>query len=228
MRKTILLAALPAALLWQGCRPSIKVIISSVNKDLKAAFYYQGGTYWVYKDSLTGRVDSFYVSASRDASILQPTANISPQEYVESIFINVRECNTSPTFPADTQMWNMSYTSNVMRIQYYNFVYQDRIAYYPFINYPFQSTLTSDTLGVASPNPDTGVVVGQPGQYTVAGQTFQNVAEVYHYMNAPSYAHNDTFFICPDAGIIKMYLNHPLDSLNRRHVWELQRWHIVK
>jgi hypothetical protein len=37
-----------------------------VNDSLKAAFNYKPGTYWIYKDSLTGRLDSFAVTSQTD------------------------------------------------------------------------------------------------------------------------------------------------------------------
>lgn len=33
----------------------------AIDSGLEAAFDYQKGTYWIYKDSLSGRIDSLYV-----------------------------------------------------------------------------------------------------------------------------------------------------------------------
>jgi len=123
----------------------------------------------------------------------------------------------------------LTYSSDEIDLQFItNESFTSKINYAPLINYPFLDSLVSDgTTG----NEDSGEV-SILNYYTVNGQNFSNVGTVNQHVNLPPflnyglYTTNDWFYICPEAGIIKMRLNHPQDSVNR--VWELQRLHIVK
>jgi hypothetical protein len=223
MKKTALFFLIIITLFACKKKPDNNVI--HINGALKAAFNFQPGTYWIYKDSLTGIMDSFFVTKNTYFT----TTNY--PYTIESIGINISEYDYHITSLIDTQWWSFSYQSNMFDLRYQeNKVFAGEIDYFPLINYPF-----SDTLSTCA-----GCIVrGQYGQnnvisifnfFVVNGQTFENVVEVFHTVNlAPfenygQYNASDLFYICPNIGIIKMSLNHPQDSINR--VWELQRYSI--
>ncbi|MBL7692052.1 MAG: hypothetical protein JNM41_10695, partial [Flavipsychrobacter sp.] len=65
------------AILAIGCKK--KDTIKYVSSETKADFNFQKGSYWIYKDSLTGKEDSFYV--------YQNTTTIKREnyEYIEAL-----------------------------------------------------------------------------------------------------------------------------------------------
>ena len=212
-----------------GCHQGNNTTTISVNPALKAAFNYKVGTYWIYQDSLSGEVDSFFVWLNTDFySLYYPVGTSNPQKNIEAIGIDVTEYNVSPIFPPDTQSWAYYYTDFEIDLQYNSSAYEGKIVYDAFINYPNDTMLSGEGYGINSISADTGKVINIYNQLIVNGQTFSNVIEVNHFMQFPGYTHHDTFLVAPSTGIIKMKLNHPLDSLNKRRVWELQRYHIVK
>jgi hypothetical protein len=71
------------------------------------------------------------------------------------------------------------------------------------------------------------------GSFTISNKTYQQVTEFDHYTNLtrswlqpPYLIYDDQLFLSPGVGIIKLRLNHPVDSVYR--VWELQRYNVVR
>ena len=211
-----------------ACHQGNNTTYINVNPALKAAFNYKVGTYWIYQDSLSGEVDSFCVNGNSDQYIYTSNSSTSPTIAAENISISINEYNVSPNLPVDTQYWGYNYEANEIDIQYENRIYPNTVVYATFINYPYDAILSISSI----PYSDTGKVISIFNQLAVNSQTYQNVIEVNHYANltvlSTDYIHNDTLFFAPSAGMIKMILHHPLDSLNNHRVWELQRYHIVK
>ncbi len=77
-----------------------------VNGSLKAAFSYKIGTYWVYKDSISGGWDSFYVTRSDD------TWNVNDGYSIESIEVDIAEQNITPGTTSKIRDWGFSYEGN--------------------------------------------------------------------------------------------------------------------
>jgi hypothetical protein len=200
----------------------------NVNADLKAAFNFLPGTYWIYRDSISGQIDSFFVRSNQDTYYL-----VSGQSF-EDIRINISEYKIgSPISYSDTLFWIFDYQYNEFSVYCDEHkIYNGEIEYIPLINYPFQTTLSNYPLFADYYNTLQGSVIGIYNTYEVASQTFTNVAEVNQLDSlgpiAPfsKYTYNDLIYICSGVGLIKMNLNHPQDSLHR--IWELQRWKIVK
>ena len=193
-----------------------------INNSLKAAFNFQPGTYWIYRDSISGDVDSFYVQANG-------TGNNSNSAGYTYDLTEVQIFEVSALISIDTQYWQYYYLGNVIEVGYYG-PKMHEADYAPFINYPFQDSLTFPHYGSSNLlNADSGSVARIFTSYTLNTNVFTNVAETYQWYNnnaGTGLLFNDIFFICPNIGIIKMKLYHPLDAINR--VWELQRYHIVK
>jgi len=197
----------------------------NINAGLKAAFNYKPGTYWIYRDSVSGMTDSFFVT-DNEPSVSSTTPH-DPREAVhtEIITISISDVNIAPV-PANTTInqWTLSYSGVNM------YLATDMLEYQPVTTYPFPSdSILSDYNSPA----DTGRFTNIYISYQVSGNTFANVGAINHrgyvdrsYTNQPNYTYNDWFCLSADAGFVKMIFNHPQDSSYR--VWELQRYKIVK
>ena len=194
--------------------------IDHVNAALKAAFNYKIGTYWIYRDSLNGRVDSFFVTSNTDKYTDLPNGTGSLNSK-ESMDIRISEQKVGLPL-ADTQSWIFFYEVSMFCVNFTEKNTNMLIEYVPLINYPFQMQLHRE--GLLPQYTDSGIVNSINNAYSINGHTFFDVAIVTHSITATNITYNDCFYICPEAGLIKMRLNHPHDSLVR--VWELQRWHI--
>ena len=198
----------------------------------KAAFNFKAGSYWIYKDSISGRMDSFFVRRNSDEYL--PSQATNTNTFVpEVIEMSISEYNISSG--NDTAGWELDLEGTAISLSLLESkIYTLQIEYWPLVNYPFQTTLISPFLPAYS-SVDTSVVIGINNSYVINGNTFTGVAEVNECAHLDSnvngwltnkYSYNDWFYICPDVGLIKIRLNHPQDPLYR--VWELQRWVIIK
>ena len=179
-----------------------KTPTTPINTDVKANFSYQPGTYWIYRDTVSGAMDSLYVRANIRQDI--KNANVP----VESIIMYLTQYNLA--VPTDTIPLRYSLS------QSYLDTYLGTTVPYPFKVGPI------NTGGYG------GTVLNVYGNYTVNGQTFANVAEVSHALIPSPYFLNDTFYICASAGIIKNITSQQIDTIVTNRVWELQRYHIVR
>jgi hypothetical protein len=199
-----------------------------LNNELKAAFYFKTGTYWIYKDSVSGDIDSFFVRSSANGSSLSADKSAS----IEEIDIRISEYHILPA-ATDTQAWEFFYQVNTFDMFFPDKkIYTDKIEYIPLINYPFAYTTGRVAVGIYPAFGDTAVVDNIFETFPLNGQIFNNVAEVNHRASLnfngylPPFFYNDNFYLCPNIGFIKIKLNHPQDPLYR--IWEMQRWKIVK
>jgi len=180
-----------------------------VDADLKAAFSYLPGTYWIYRDSISGHVDSFFVTQDTHNNY-----NYNSQYTFDQITVRITAYNVASF--ADSDTWEISLYQSTIAIDYDIDLYSkntDGIDYYP-LTYPFTD---GEYIGSTGTNVNTLSILGN---YVVDGKTFNNVAQV-NYVDGT----NDYFYISSDVGIIKMRLYDNVDSV---HVWELERWNIVK
>ena len=185
-------------------------VYTLVDSAFKANFNYQPGSYWIYRDSLSGRVDSFYVTQNM-------TAYVTPK-WTESINIQVSEKNTDGSHPADSGAWVYTLEGTDAALNYFDSSNELVFAYNPFFIYPPGTAFLYD-----DQVSDTPVILNTMGSYTVNGNTYSNVTDIEH--RATGYPAN-YFFINDSAGIIKMELSTSSGALS--HVWELQRYHIIR
>lgn len=194
----------------------------NVDAGLKTGFGFKQGTYWVYRDSLSGQVDSFYVSGTQDLSTTTTThggPGGSDDTYVDVLnytTIAINEVNIAGTTLEDPASWTMTLTQSVANLDYYtNSTHTVKVATYtPFFIYPFGNAFSSFSAddSVAAP-------INSP-LYALNGNFFENVMEVHR----TSASIEKMFVIGPGVGIVKMRINYP--ALGIHHVWELKRWHI--
>ncbi len=218
MKYTILLLSAFVILLLTKCQQQ-KSTFTPVNAALKAAFYWKDGTYWIMRDDLSGKIDTFYVynSNNHDAMGTASTGHGSTSNNYEQIEMGIKNYSSKANH-LDSVDWSLIFFSNEIYISVIN---KDEIfSYYPF--------------NIGNINPiesihDSGFVLNIIGTYTQNGHDYTNVAEISHVERKYFYVtpYIDTFYFNADVGFIKMILNKPLDSIKRR-VWELQSYYIVK
>ncbi len=124
-----------------------------IDADLKAAFSFKPGTYWIYKDSVSGRIDSFFVY-SNNYTIGDPSSGY---EKYDIEYDNINVCYTISSIG-----WEL-YGNNI------------KFTYYMSMNviqYPFN-------VGQLNSNMDgTNNTISTISSFTIAGNIYNNVAEI--------------------------------------------------
>ena len=72
-----------------------------ISSDLLSHFSVKPGTYWIYKDSITGRTDSFFVRSNSFSSIEQS------YYYYDHNSIMMAEFNIDGTAIPDSSLWDI-------------------------------------------------------------------------------------------------------------------------
>ena len=203
-----------------GCQKKEQPVIG-LDANLAKAWEFKPGTYWIYKDSLTGEVDSCAVtkaefSNTSSSSYAPVTQNYQQDDITISVFVN----NIFKTF------WNYNLEGveiwfgpidPTSHLKNYEYIFYDLIISYPIkkVTYYYDSTKYSlaDTL---------------INNYSVGNTIYNNVYldHFYYYKNGDYYSCNDRLYFCENIGMIKMNISHPVDSIY--HVWELTNYKIIK
>lgn len=173
-------------------------------------FNYKLGTYWIYKDSLTGEEDSFFVHDNTFSSI-QEISN-SPA-LTDNIDIDIFQYNNAKQYIAK---WKMSLCARIIFLAYAGNI---DISYNAFILIPFKAGL------IGYNDADSGYVISVNNIDTINSVTYYNIAIIRHlndffHVNA---FFDDTFYFNSDVGIIKMDLKH-----DTHNIWELERCKIIR
>ncbi len=189
--------------------------VTPVDSVLRATFAYKPGTYWIYKDSLSGREDSFAVlynespMLSRDQYNKKATESSRIFVYYNGILNDSLYCN-----------WFLS-----ENIVHYWYVADGKapMVYDVLFGYPY----TAVDVQYGSVEQPCKIVSYQLAD-SFAGELMANVAEidVKGTMDSVGYTipYNDRFFVTTTAGIVKMSFRHGFVN----NVWELQRYNIVR
>ena len=173
------------------------------NTALTTNFNFKPGTYWIYKDSLSGATDSFYVS-DLSTQAWQSLHSTSPgnavYDYLVFYVLTIQSQNTDNPHVNDSV--SMSFT---LRFNSNYVTYQEGaevISYQPLFSYP----------------------LGDPSYSTlnVNGIAYRNV----NVLSPDSSATNSQYYICEGVGLVKMRIDHPSQGIHR--VWELFRSHIIR
>ena len=218
MKNIFILSVLPLILIANSCQKNTPV--KQVDAGLKAAFNFQPGTYWIYKDSISGKVDSFVVTGNQpgsgpDNGYLDYYINIFISEYAYDTSININAIQ-----------WEYSLNGNNFILLYYNSNaisnFGKSIDYSDLFSYPL-------SVGNSFGNADiSNVTTATSFSLSIDGQTYSNtnlVNSILLYNNIYEYSFNNLFYIDAKIGFIKIVLNQPNDSLHR--IWELQRYNVV-
>ena len=196
---------------------SCKVENKPVDGGLKSAFNFQPGTYWIYKEVLSGATDSFYVS-----DVLLSSGYGKHHSYTYDI---IEECITSVRIDTPVLVKNGSWYLTI-QLNEFNFhfdlpymatavntsVYMNN---YDFQVYPFAKyTDPIDSINIV-------------GTYQAGGNSFDNLW-VAHYTGQPGYPSdkNDYFFLSSDVFMARMVLNDSMENIHKDY--QLVRWHIER
>jgi len=227
-------------LLLAACsRPSS---VKHINSALVSGYTFKPGTYWIFRDSVSGRIDSFYVTdCSSSSAGASPVSISGGGSYSEQIAVTIGRSILIPGgATTDTQGMAMVISGDELRI-YYTYSHganinfgniDDQAGAYVYLNsgkmvleYPFVN-------GYSYPQNDTEYT-NVSMTYTVAGVSYSGVTDciVRNTINVTqpipsSKSFNDDLAFAPKIGMIKMVLDHPEEPLFR--VWELQRKHVVQ
>ena len=225
MRFTILMLA-SGLLLLQSC---IKTKVYSVNSDMKSVFNYKPGSYWIYKDSITGVIDSVYVTANQDE--MQDGGGCviiayAPKIKIEEIGISLFVSNGNPS---DSEQWYFNMQQSQFNISFRNNMdFVESEMRFNLFSWPLAVSKTQSSSG-CDPGLDSGAVTDIIPEVAVGGQSYTNAARSAHLISSGmsnNLYYNDCFFVNQEAGIIKIVFDHPSDSVHR--VLELQRYHLVR
>lgn len=202
----VLLACVPV--LFFCCKK--KDNVSHISPDLLAHFSYKVGSYWVYGDSISGKMDSFYV-VSNDLKSQQLNSGSSVVTEFNDMYIY--EVNIDGGSARDTSVWNMHLADSTVAFTNINnsFSRYSRFFVYPFSVHKY---INDDSVDVSKIY----------NEFTVNGMPFSNVAVISH--SSTYYKRHDVFYVSDDVGIVKMIFNHDVDT---NHInWLLQRHFVIK
>ncbi|MCW3122028.1 MAG: hypothetical protein JWQ38_1520 [Flavipsychrobacter sp.] len=208
-----------------------------LDKDLKADFGYKPGTYWIYKDSVSGEIDSAYVSSNMDTMVNAGGCVLS-NSYYEKMdilvkFVCVTSLDANPKSMGEE--WHLSARYHIMDMFMSNKKDSLLPASYPLgaylFDYPFQPGDYHKTTGCVISYIDSGYIKDIYPHYTLNGHTYNSTAIANHkyefFRESQQIKTSNSFYISSDAGIIKAVFNGA-DNPSFYRVLELQRYNIVK
>lgn len=188
--------------------------------DLAKRYFFKTGSYWIYKDSASGQIDSFYVS-NTEVTMYQQSGPASPGGngvliaylFLYSSYITDININAFPT--SGSISWQQVLNKKYCELLLYNGSGPISTSYYPLFTYPLGSELTTWYF------PATVAQLVANTTMELNGSTYQHVYAFSHQNSVK----NDQFYICDSIGIIKMRIDHSSDTDTTHHIWELQRYH---
>jgi hypothetical protein len=196
-------------ILFANCTKSTAPIThDAIDSFLVKNFNYKLGTYWVYKDSLSGQYDSFAVVDNRFVS-----SKVSNSSFLDNIKIDI---NQYDHYRSKQAVWSMTLTGKAMNMSYNGKI---QITYIFFILVPFKVGL----LGYN--DKDSGYVASVNLPYRIKSVVYNDVATIRHVNDYdPVFSHFDnTFYLNKDVGFIKMELKQ-----DTHNILELERYHLVR
>jgi hypothetical protein len=192
------------------------------NADVVTHFGYHDKSYWVYTDALTNSTDSFVITGFSNK--IKP-GGLPSGEDIDDISLQISAYN-SKVEQVDTFNWRVSLGVNSVSL----FIddpkigargYSGKLFCYPFRKGFFETLIGGSNVAYSK-------ITNVFASYEVNGVTYYNVAEINLYAGSsiPSYqyAKNDFIYICADAGVIKMNIDHPEASFKKN--WEVLRYNL--
>ena len=184
MTKALTACFICLSFLWTGCKkdpvvttPVVKEPKTPISTDLLAHFSFQPGTYWIYRDSLNGRLDSFYIISN---GIGIAITNYRADNGFYYCQMQLNQHNIDGTATADSAVWQYDLHHSVFQLVEYASKSWSTFAEYPFV--------TGEN-GISAITPT----------YTLNGQSFQHIATIDKG--------TDLFYVNDSVGIIKMRLD---------------------
>jgi hypothetical protein len=191
---------------FAGCKKN-NTPHQTIDAHVLANYNYKPGTYWIYRDSISGNEDSFYVVSNSGIQYYKSRDLI-----IDDLGVQIMDINISA-------IGKKNISSLAWRLEGNNIS-----LYWSIINDYGLLVVIPFSMGVQA---HTDTIKSIMQKFVLNGQKFDSVAVVTaNGYIAPALNSNDLYYINNNIGIIKMHINHPLDTINK--VWELERWKIVK
>ena len=215
------------AVLLINCKKKAKdltAITLDTDSIVHARFNYAPGSYWIYRDSLNGRMDSVYVR--NNYLYKQAEANAVFTYH----YITLAEVNIDGKHKSDSANWVFNFQGNKIIVDYYyglnGYGWKNDITYSPLFLYPFQ-------YGDNTSSFDTATVKAIYDSILIRNVAYYNVADIKQFIRIPVSSKglgltyiDDEFYVSDSVGMVQMRLYHPYDSIN--HLWELVRYKVTK
>lgn len=203
-----LLTLLVPLLFFTACKK--KEFVSYLLPETKASFSFKSGSYWIYRDSISGRLDSCYFEKKEFyISPASPT-----HEAYENLRISLIQKPIDLTVTEKIN-WNLWFMMRGLSIQYEKqFTSKDSIGHFGMATlYPIpEDTVSYDNVDYY-----------QIPSFVLGGNVFSNVGVV-----APEGINGTRFYINASVGVIKMRIYNGIGDDKINEVWELQRWNVIR
>ena len=186
----------------------------AITPGLKSGYAFNFGSYWIYKDSISGLTDSAYIYNSYDV-------NTKINGDHEELYFTIKLIDSIATH---IEKWNTFLWSNYINVSFENnkdstenYIYGERLIDFPLV--------VGDCIYVNSTIRRR--IESIYNKYYLNGVVYTNVALVHFWIDTSinknqKIVYNDYMYLCPNIGIIKMVFNHQKDSVHR--VLELQKY----
>ena len=214
MKQKSAIFLLVCCLLFCNCEK--KDTYTHLNPALASAFIFHQGSYWIYKDSITGAIDSMYVKYYDSIPV---PSNSDPTHYNDIITMVFGNYNGNLNYRDD---WNIVLKNNEFVFSGFssNTDGVENTLMIGSIQFPFVAT----TWGGYS---NESCYVRVLPEYMVSGSEYFKVAQLNcrsSYANIIA-KYDDHIYMDSSIGIIKYIFNHESDTVLK--IIELQRYHIV-
>lgn len=209
LKSLLVIATLFCCLFFVSRCTKVKVQNTPIDSDMESHFNYKVGSYWIYKDSISGQVDSFVVYGNN-----QIKQKKDDQHTYDEIDVYINEFNVGANNPTHSWCWalldnHIEFTENITINMS---TYHIGVDYECFLKWPIY---VGDQQGR---DRDVFSVVENYPQLTVLGSQYTNIWQLFH--STVGNELDDWFWISTDKGIIKMVLDR---YGQQKIVWELQR-----
>ncbi len=183
------------------------------DSELSANFRYKPGSYWIYKDTLSGRIDSFYVISSDTTDLVSVVHDLGISNFFHSISyrIKIKQTNINSFTGSIPSDWSLILRDNDARLSHAD---SGQISH-TLLTFHYPLNIAT---GYAT---DSMIIMNSYNYYSVPGHYYNNVVEMSHL----TATENDDFFINEYDGIVTMNINHPLYGSHR--VWIMLRSFVI-
>lgn len=220
----LLLIVISFSLANYGCKKDEDKMIP-LDTAVKKAYSFRPGTYWVFKDSISNRYDSFVVTDNTD--YFSGTGNIKYEQ------VEMHIAQYSSDTPNNLMAIFLENERQVRVVYTYFSDSSDRYKNYSYAPVPYPFTAGIYYNGSTSPFNDT-VTVSLIPNLTAGGTAFPNAAALSFqnsYTRFPGgsfwqWQYRDAFYMNDSVGFLRISLKHIPEGIYKE--WNLARWHVVR
>lgn len=208
-----------------GCSKELEFKSVYIDLALKAKYNFKKGSYWIYKDSISGRIDSFYLLQTNNYI---PTSISHQRQLNEFLDIYIVQ-KIGTTLINDSIRWEIVLEARDKLLPslvsfYFRKMLDTSITFYNF----YTSNLLSNQRVIYNYNyTSTGGSMKLLDNFYLLGNVYNNVAEI-HFGNVANNKNDCTYYFNDSVGYIKMHIHNEDTHNTINEVWELQRWYVIK